>query len=239
MTTTTSTSRRSSSSGIAATSILQRPGRELQIWCSTRAQGDFHRLHVPFDELDARRRSVVDLPWTQLDQRHGTELVRVDAGGVGDGHAGDIALTSLDDVVIGCWAADCAPVVLVGDESEFAVVHAGWRGLAAGVLQAAIDAFTEPVRTAVLGPAIGPCCYEFGRDQLEQVAAGVGSRVEDVIGSTDAGGVALDVPAAVAAACGDVQVTQLDGCTGCGYPGFSHRVRRESQRHVVAAWRRS
>lgn len=239
MTTTTSTSRRSSSSRVAATSNVQGTGRDLQIWCSTRADGDFHRLDVPLDELDARRRSIVDLPWTQLDQRHGTEVVRVEAGGMGDGQAGDVALTGLDDVVIGCWAADCAPIVLVGAESEFAVVHAGWRGMAAGVVQAAIDAFTEPVQTAVLGPAIGPCCYEFGRDQLEQVAAGVGSRVEDVTGSTDVGGVALDVPAAVAAACGDVQVAQLGGCTGCDYPGFSHRVRRDPQRHVVAAWRRS
>jgi hypothetical protein len=194
---------------------------------------------VPFDELDARRRTFVDLPWTQLDQRHGVGVVRVDTGGAGDGHVGDVAVTDLDDVVLGCWVADCAPVVLIGAESEFAVVHAGWRGLAAGVLQAALDTFTEPVANAVLGPAIGPCCYEFGRDQLAQVAAGVGSSIEGIAGSTSAGGLALDVPAAVAAACGDVPIERLAGCTGCDFPGFSHRVDRDPQRHVVAVWRHS
>ena len=238
MTMTTSTSHRSSSSSVVATSIAQRPGRDLHIWCSTRSDGDFHRLALPFDELDARRRSFVDLPWIQLDQRHGVDVVRVDTDRACDGQVGDVAITALDDVVLGCWVADCASVVLIGAESEFAIVHAGWRGLAAGVLQAAFDAFTEPVTKAVLGSAIGPCCYEFGSDQLEQVAAGVGSPIEGIVGSTSATEQALDVPAAVTAACGDVPVVRLAGCTGCDFPGFSHRVRRDPQRHVVAVWRR-
>ena len=228
MTTTTSTSRRSSSSG-----------RSVEIHCSTRADGDFHLTRRPADELERRRRSLVDLPWTMADQRHGAGVVRVDAPGAGDREPGDIVITDLDDVVLGCWVADCAPLVVIGAGREFAVVHAGWRGLAGGVIQAAIGAFGEPVVGALLGPTIGPCCYEFGAAELDAVAAGVGCETSRISGSTRSGRRALDVAAAVGAACDELAVERIGGCTGCEYPGFSHRVRTDRRRHVVAAWRPS
>jgi copper oxidase (laccase) domain-containing protein len=238
MTTTTSTSRRSSSSQIVAPAITIAcsHGRRVSVRCSTLADGDFHRTAVPFAQLESRRRRFVDLPWTQLDQVHGTSVVRVDAPSADDGQPGDVALTDLEDVVLGCWVGDCAPVVLVGASSELAVVHAGWRGLTAGVIQAAIGAFTEPVVVAVLGSTIGPCCYEFGVAELDLVALGVGCDSSRIMSSTSSGRLALDVPEAVRAACGEVPVERIGGCTGCEYAGFSHRVRADPQRHVVAAW---
>ena len=236
MTTTTSTSRRSSSNGRGAISIVRPDGRQLHIAWSTRADGDFHRTGCDFEQLEARRRSFVDLAWTQLDQRHGVGVVGVDRPGAGDGAVGDIAISSIDDAVLGCWVADCAPVVLVGARAQFAVVHAGWRGLADAVLGAAFDAFDEPVVGALLGPTIGPCCYEFGATELPSVAAGVGAGVDVVTGSTSAGALALDVPAAVRSACRPLDLQVLAGCTGCEFPGFSHRAHRDPQRHVVAAW---
>lgn len=211
----------------------------MHVTCSTRADGDFHRTEVEFGELEARRRRLVDLPWTQLDQVHGTTVRRVDVPGGADGVTGDIAITDLDDVVLGCWVGDCAPVVLIGAGSEFAVVHAGWRGLAGGVIQAAIGAFGEPVVGALLGPTIGPCCYEFGVADLDAVAAGVGCETSRISGTTRSGRRALDVAAAVGAACDELAVERIGGCTGCEYPGFSHRVRTDRRRHVVAAWRPS
>ncbi len=198
-------------------------------------------MDVAFAELEARRRRFVDLPWTMLDEHHGTTTVRVDRPGAGDGERGDIAVTDLDDAVLGCWVGDCAPVVLVGAERSFAVAHAGWRGLAEGVVERAVAALGEPLAAAVLGPVIGPCCYEFGGADLRRVARGVESDVATVAGRTLDGRVALDVPAAVAVACGrhGVIVERIGGCTGCSYPGFSHRVRRDPQRHVVAVWRPS
>ena len=228
MTTTTSTSRRSSSSG-----------RSVEIHCSTRADGDFHLTRRPADELERRRRSLVDLPWTMADQRHGAGVVRVDAPGAGDREPGDIVITDLDDVVLGCWVADCAPLVVIGAGREFAVVHAGWRGLAAGVVDVAIGAFGQPVSEIVLGPVIGPCCYEFGDDDLVAVAAGVHADPEAIRSSTSTGRSALDVPAAVAAVAErhGVTLSRLGGCTGCRHDGFSHRARRDPERFVVAAWR--
>ncbi len=227
MTTTTSTFRRSSSS----TPLLS-------LRCSRRGDGDFHRERVPFDELDVRRRRFVDLPWTQLDEHHGVGVVKVNYPGEADGYRGDVAITSAVGAVLGCWVGDCAPVVIVGATQQFAVVHAGWRGLASGIIDIAIDAFDEPIERAILGPTIGPCCYEFGPDDATSVAAGVHASVEAILGSTARGTSALDVPAAVAAACAarNVELDVVGGCTGCVYDGFSHRVRADQQRHVVAVW---
>ena len=80
-----------------------------------------------------------------------------------DGH-----VTSVTGVGAMVLAADCLPVAL-GCEGAVAMVHAGWRGLAAGVLEEGIRALREqgPVVgageiTAVIGPGAGPCCYEVG-----------------------------------------------------------------------------
>lgn len=225
--TTTSTFHRSSSSA-----------PPLQLRCSTYRDGDFHRARVPFDELDARRRRFVDLPWTQLDEHHGVDVVAVTAPGDADGRRGDIAISSVSGAVLGCWVGDCAPIVLVGVNREFAVVHAGWRGLASGIIDIAIDAFADQVERAILGPTIGACCYEFGEDDASLVAAGVHSSTRALLSPTTWETTGLDVAAAVSSACTARGVTLdvIGGCTGCTYDGFSHRVRADPERHVVAAW---
>lgn len=209
------------------------------IRCSVRADGDFHRTARPFPEIEERRRAFVDLPWTMTDQQHGTLVVRVTEPGGCDGAVGDIVITYVADAVLGCWVGDCAPIVLVGAERQFAIVHGGWRGLADGVIDAAVDAFTEPVVAAVLGPVIGPCCYEFGADDLALVAAGAHTTASAISSTTLSGSTALDVTAAVDAACDHhgVELALVGGCTGCTYDGFSHRANLDPERHVVAAWR--
>jgi YfiH family protein len=61
--------------------------------------------------------------------------------------------------------ADCLPVALAS-ERRVAMVHCGWRGLAGGILDRALEHFSEPVSAAV-GPGIGQCCYEVGAEVLE------------------------------------------------------------------------
>src|SRR5690606_41092125 len=65
---------------------------------------------------------------------------------------------------------DCVPLLLA-DEQHQAAVHAGWRGLAAGIVEAALARFPRPAAVrAWIGPAIGGCCYEIGADVAEQLA---------------------------------------------------------------------
>lgn len=173
-----------------------------------------------------------------LDERHTTTVIDIGRAGDANGDLGDAMITSQVDAVLGCWVGDCAPVVLIGQRRQLAVVHAGWRGLANGIIDLAIARMNEPVEAAVLGPAIGVCCYEFGEDDAGRVAQGVHAQRSDIVGTTTDGRSGLSVATAVARACQHHQIplVQIAGCTGCEFDGFSHRARAQRQRHVVAAW---
>jgi len=90
----------------------------------------------------------------------------------------DAVISDAPDFALVVRAADCVPV-LIGDSrtGAGAAVHAGWRGTAARVAIAAIDAMAQefgsrPADLVVaIGPAIGPCCYEVGPDVVDAFAA--------------------------------------------------------------------
>jgi YfiH family protein len=134
----------------------------------------------------------------------GTELYRV------DGH-----VTEQPGLALMVLVADCFPVALAG-EGKVGMVHCGWRGLAEGILENALERFDEPPAAAV-GPGIGPCCYEVGPEVLEAFQGIEGA----------AKGRMLDLRAVIAhklARGGVEEVEHLDHCTSCR-PDlyFSHR----------------
>ncbi|TCT24748.1 peptidoglycan editing factor PgeF [Thermomonas haemolytica] len=99
-----------------------------------------------------------------LRQVHGVE-VAVEPGG--DEPQADAVVTRTPGKVLAILTADCLPVVLAAkDGSEIAAAHAGWRGLAAGVLEATVAAMRTPPAglAAWLGPAAGPQAYEIGEE---------------------------------------------------------------------------
>jgi YfiH family protein len=218
---------------------IDRPGAAVHIRCSERIDGNFH-LEQSAEALDTTRRKFVDLPWTQLDEVHGSTVLVVDRPGAFDGVIGDALVTELDDAVLGVWVGDCAPVALVGDTGAVGAVHAGWKGIERGVLQTTVATMRRlgcVEIEAVLGPCIHPCCYEFGAADLERLAARLGG---EVVACTRAGTPALDVVAAVRAALGEVGVGLDDrsACTGCEVDRYySHRARRDVGRQVMAVWR--
>jgi YfiH family protein len=61
------------------------------------------------------------------------------------------------------FAADCLPIAIARTDGtrRLALVHAGWRGLSAGIVQAGVQAVGAEA-AAIVGPSIGPCCYEVG-----------------------------------------------------------------------------
>jgi YfiH family protein len=86
----------------------------------------------------------------------------------------DAAVTSAPGVVLAILTADCLPVVFAAaDGSEIAAAHAGWRGLAEGVLEATVAAMRTPAAGlfAWLGPAAGPGAYEVGEAVFEAFVA--------------------------------------------------------------------
>jgi YfiH family protein len=134
----------------------------------------------------------------------GTELDRV------DGH-----LTGQPGLALMVLVADCFPVALAGD-GRVAMLHCGWRGLAGGIVEKAVERFEQPPAAAV-GPGIGPCCYEVGQEVLQPF--------EDIDGAADDR--MLDLRAVIAhklAAAGVTDVQHLDQCTSCRPElYFSHR----------------
>jgi YfiH family protein len=98
-----------------------------------------------------------------LNQVHGDTVV--DAANSGERPCADASFTDQPRVVCAVLTADCLPVLFCDSGgTRVAAAHAGWRGLAAGVLESAVRALnTEPGRLmAWLGPAIGPGAFEVG-----------------------------------------------------------------------------
>jgi YfiH family protein len=101
-------------------------------------------------------------------QVHGTDVAVFDAGSeAAEERIADAAITRERGVVLAIQTADCLPILLCAEDgSEIAAIHAGWRGLAAGVIEACFQRMqTPPARVmAWLGPAIGAQSYEVGEE---------------------------------------------------------------------------
>jgi polyphenol oxidase len=149
-------------------------------------------------------------------QVHGTRLLHQRGGESdeslpeADGHV--VTEPGIAPMVLG---ADCLPIALHGP-GGLAMVHAGWRGLAGGIVGAAAEAVEAT--TAAIGPGIGPCCYEVGPEVLDALGD---------LGGGIAEGRMLDLPevARRSLAQGGVEEIESAGhCTSCeGELFFSHR----------------
>ncbi|MBO0692934.1 MAG: polyphenol oxidase family protein [Acidimicrobiaceae bacterium] len=202
-----------------------------------RGAGDLGGRSPGFEE---RRRAAVDLPWTVLRQVHGSRVVVVERPGQAQEEEADAIVTACRGAALAILTADCAPVAFSSPEGIIGVAHAGWRGIAAGVLEATAARMTDLGATdvtAVLGPCIHPCCYEFGAADLAVLAARFGTGVEAL---DRQGRPALDVPAAVAAALegAGVRLAEvIDVCTGCSPRHWSWRARQDTERQAGVVWR--
>ena len=145
-------------------------------------------------EIEDRRRRLVraaglpaSLPLAPR-QVHGCRLVCIDADG-GEEAArgtppeadGEILLAPPAPQRVGAVrTADCVPLLLAdGDGRAAGALHAGWRGIAAGIVGTAVSAlatrgFEASTLRVVLGPAIGPCCYEVGEDVRGEIGRSLG-----------------------------------------------------------------
>jgi YfiH family protein len=143
-----------------------------------------------------------------------------------DGQA--TALRGVGAVVL---TADCLPIAL-GCAGAVAAVHAGWRGLAAGVLEEGVRAIRElggeDDLVAIVGPGAGPCCYE------------VGEEVHEALGAVHRHGLNIDLKAIARdklLAAGVSEVNDVAACTICDERFFSYRREgARAGRQGVVAW---
>jgi polyphenol oxidase len=224
---------------------LHVPGGTVGWAFSTAADGD---LGAEVDDAlrHQRQQAIVAKRWVMAHQVHGADVVDLTGGAslpaiaqpgaIADVEA-DAIVTDGPDLAVAVRIGDCAPLLLVGAGPVVAAVHAGWRGLVAGVVETAVATLGVPVEHALLGPCIGACCYAFAEADLAPVADHFGQVVR---ATTTEGAPALDVPAAVDAAlmrAGAPRAERIGGCTGCGSPEmFSHRVRHQTGRQAGVVW---
>ena len=189
-----------------------------------------------------------------LRQVHGTGVLRVDEalpygnatterGRMAAEPEADAAVTAVPGAVLAILTADCLPVVFAArDGSEVAAAHAGWRGLAAGVLErtvAAMRAAPDGI-VAWLGPAAGPAAYEVGVE-VRDAFAGADPGAEAAFTATRPGHWHVDLYAlarrrlqAAGLAASDIHGGGL--CTISDRRFFSHRRDGRSGRIATLAW---
>jgi polyphenol oxidase len=194
----------------------------------------------------AKLQTEVGLPPVYIRQVHGTVVRRIRALPV-DGlaplpdegielPAADGQATPLPGVAPMVLTADCLPIAIAG-EKAVTMVHAGWRGLAGGIVAEGVRAVRELGAEGPLGAAIGPgaggCCYEVG-NEVHGEFAGYGDRVRR--------GRNLDLKAIAREQlerAGVEWVYDVDLCTICSDPSlfFSHRRDRGvTGRQAGLAW---
>jgi polyphenol oxidase len=142
----------------------------------------------------------------------------------------DALVTDTPGLILSLFFADCLPILLA-DVERYAVglSHAGWRGLAAGVVENIVAAMRESFGTdpstliAAIGPGIGPCCFEVGDDVASHFPRA--APLSPVTGRRHVDLTAAAFERLILAGVLADQITFAGECTACGDPTrwFSHR----------------
>lgn len=183
-------------------------------------------------------------------QVHGADVAVADARVVRPAEA-DAVVSSVPGVPVGVITADCVPILACSRSGGTVVaIHAGWRGLAKGVVAAGIGELRShggdlPDIVAVIGPHIGVCCYEVDDPVLAALAERFGSALDHALRPARPGHAMLDLGRLVsidlesAGLAADTQALMPNACTRCD-PARFHSYRRDGPRagrllHHVAA----
>lgn len=176
---------------------------------------------------------------TWLHQVHGSGVVTVGRPGEGAGSAADAAVSDAGPALLLVRTADCAPVGLGSPQGVAGVAHVGWKGLAAGVLQATVQAMHD-LGASDIEAGVGPCihaeCYTFSPADLKALRVAVG---DAVMGRTSDGRPAVDLVEgvrSVLAGCGVATVAVSATCTHCSTEHWSWRARRDAGRQATVVW---
>ena len=196
-------------------------------------------ISQPSDQLHLTQRKLIDAPWCYLKQVHGGKIIRIRNSGDSQGEEGDGMISTTSGIPMAIQIADCAPIALICETPVIGIIHAGWRGLLAGIVQNACTVMGElggHPTTAIVGPCIYPKHYEFGSVELKHMTREFGPTVES---ETLVGTPALDIPETVKIALrrNNVLDTHFIGdCTASSEKHWSHRVGGDKERQAMIAW---
>ena len=208
-----------------------------------RSQPPYASLNMSYDNGDDVR--TVKQNWCELkvalglsdvnvitvNQVHGDTILTAPNGTGNRAGVGDGLMTDVPGLLLGIMAADCVPLLFVEPGRKIAAaVHAGWRGTAASIAARAVTRMREEYRTdpsalrVAMGPSIGPCCYEVGREVAEQIQANWPEALRDAWRPDGAKG-RLDLKAINEAQLVDVgvprsHIQKIGPCTACNVEDF-------------------
>jgi len=178
------------------------------------------------ERVDENRRIACDAIGADLEklalnfQVHSARVLQAAPGTRGE-HADGLWTDELAQPILAI-SADCVPIAVarvLTDEHAVAVLHAGWRGILEGIVEAGAAALGGGTLAAMIGPGIGPCCYEVG----EEVAVRFRERFGEDVFSDGRLDLWTSAERALRAA-GVGHVERLDRCTACEPETFfSHR----------------
>lgn len=204
-----------------------------ELLCLSREAGDFARPGSPVSQQ--AQVALTGAAWTWCRQVHGAAAVVSRRPGDRAGEEADAIVSDRPGLALAVMTADCAPIGLSSPEGVGAIVHAGWRGLMAGVVQEAVQvmrALGAGTVGAALGPCVHPHAYRFSSGDLATVVERFGPGVR---GRDAGGGPALDLPAAVRSAldeAGAELVDEAGTCTHCSAHHWSWRARADTARQA-------
>ena len=168
--------------------------------------------------------------WATLRQVHGAVIIEVNRPGRAGN--GDALTTVCRGLPLAVFTADCGGVVLE-TSGAVAVIHAGWRGLADGVVAETARYLKVHLERrgsvrAALGPMIGPCCFEVGEEVAELFP---GPEATTLWKSTS-----VDLGEAIRSQVPGASWWSADACTRCGDGWFSHRATGTPYRMAAIGW---
>lgn len=170
----------------------------------------------------------VSAEWATVRQVHGSMIVEVDSPGPA-GEA-DGLVTRRTGLPLAVFTADCMGMVISG-QGGVGVAHAGWRGMADGVLARLLERMTDlgiRPRSAFAGPFIGSCCFEVG----DEVAA----RFGDDVGTTGWDTPSVDLLAAARRQLEGLPLEDTHRCTMHDPGHHSHRASGTAARMASVGW---
>ena len=174
-----------------------------------------------------------------LQQVHGIAVVHADPGIVA---TADASWTATPGIACAAMTADCLPALFCNRAgTRVAAAHAGWRGLAAGVLEATLDSLDVPAAEVLvwLGPAIGPKAFEVGPEVREVFINQLPEAAEAFVPSNNAGKFMADIYLLARLRLAERGVTAVYGggfCTVTDPRFFSYRRASRTGRFASLVW---
>jgi YfiH family protein len=233
--------------GVRALSTLRTGGASAAPYASLNLGGHVGDQATAVEGNRRRLRDAAKLPaepvW--LEQVHGTCVLDLDSPGpLGPA---DAAVTRQPGRICAILTADCLPVLLADEAGDrVGAAHAGWRGLAAGVIEATVAALGVPPRQllAWLGPAIGPRHFEVGAEVrealLRRAGAGDGAADEAAFVPNARGRYMADLYALARRRLLRLGVERIYGGGQCTYADdaryYSHRRDGRTGRQATLIW---